>query len=98
MTRLKATKPFRYAGRMLRAGEEFDARGNQDARLLTAIGKAERIADAAATPATPSGKRRGRPPKVREEVAAVESASEPEVREARDRLYRRRDMEAEGSE
>lgn len=37
---MKATKAFPYAGRRLAVGDEFDARGKQDARLLIAIGKA----------------------------------------------------------
>jgi hypothetical protein len=32
----------RYGTRMLRAGDEFDATGETDAKLLTALGRAER--------------------------------------------------------
>jgi hypothetical protein len=103
--KMRARKPFRYAGRMLRAGDVFDTRGNQDARLLTAIGKAERVdadadAEARSAATTMTGKRRGRPPKVREPeaLAPPEPAQEPEVEAIRGRYYGRRDMEAEGNE
>lgn len=46
---LTAVKAFPYAGRRLRAGDEFEAR-ESDARLLIAIGKA-RYRTRAVTPA-----------------------------------------------
>lgn len=41
MPRMTATKPFRYAARALKVGDEFTA-SRRDARLLEAIGKARR--------------------------------------------------------
>lgn len=38
---LKARRDFVYAGRRLKAGQDFDAKSNSDARLLKAIGHAE---------------------------------------------------------
>lgn len=38
---MKALKPFKYAGKRLCVGDEFNARGRSDARLLSAIRNAE---------------------------------------------------------
>lgn len=38
---MKARRAFKYAGRNLTAGQPFEARGRQDAKLLEAIGHAE---------------------------------------------------------
>lgn len=40
---MKARRNFPYAGKRLKAGEEFQARGESDARVLAAIGHAERV-------------------------------------------------------
>lgn len=42
LLKLKATKPFRYASRALAVGDQFEAT-SRDARLLTAIRKAEYV-------------------------------------------------------
>lgn len=39
---LQALRAFPYAGRRLKAGDQFEARGESDARLLCAIGHATR--------------------------------------------------------
>lgn len=89
---LVAKRAFRYAGRMLAAGEVFWPRGRNDARLLTALGKAEVVDD------TQAAKRRVRAPKVRDPEPAP-LVLEPEVQEVvdevRSRYYGRRDMESE---
>ncbi len=40
---MKARRAFPYAGKRLKAGQEFQARGESDARVLSAIGHAERV-------------------------------------------------------
>lgn len=42
LLKLKATKPFRYASRALAVGDQFEA-SSRDARVLTAIRKAEYV-------------------------------------------------------
>jgi hypothetical protein len=41
--RMISTRTHLYAGRRLRAGEQFDARGKRDMRLLEALGRARRV-------------------------------------------------------
>ena len=48
--RMKAARSFRYATRMLSAGDEFEA-SRQDARVLAAIGNATEAPVAKAKPA-----------------------------------------------
>jgi hypothetical protein len=48
------TKDLLYAGRRLKAGAAFDARGESDARVLVAIGKATRAPAPVAAPVTPA--------------------------------------------
>jgi hypothetical protein len=101
--KLKAKRKFRYAGNRLAPGDRFETRGEQDARLLIAIGHAEPV--------------RERPPKAQPPappapVVPVEALPEPPVvvatvpeppsvrsDEAVDfsgsRAYKRRDMTAE---
>lgn len=50
--RMKSLRAFPYAGRRLQAGEEFDARGESDKRVLVAI-KAATVAPRAAPPIEP---------------------------------------------
>ncbi|WP_375577118.1 hypothetical protein [Paracidovorax oryzae] len=50
---LKATKSFTYAGRALRAGDEFDAPRN-DARVLRAVGRAVHVGTYQTTSAAPA--------------------------------------------
>lgn len=45
--KLKAKKAFRYAGKALSVGDRFETRGDLDARLLIAIGKAEIVRERA---------------------------------------------------
>lgn len=52
MTDLVAVKPFRYATRALRPGDDFVAKSRQDARVLVAIGKARRAAVPIEAPVT----------------------------------------------
>jgi hypothetical protein len=40
---MKARRSFPYAGKRLKAGDEFRATGESDARVLAAIGHAERV-------------------------------------------------------
>jgi hypothetical protein len=47
---MKARRSFPYAGKRLKAGDEFQARGESDARVLAAIGHAERVIAAPAAP------------------------------------------------
>ena len=47
---MQALKGFPYAGRRLAAGDNFEARGESDARVLVAIGKAKRSAPVALPP------------------------------------------------
>lgn len=44
MVRMKCLKALTYAGQKLKPGDPFSARGNKDARVLVAIGKAVRVA------------------------------------------------------
>lgn len=50
---MKARRNFPYAGKRLKAGEEFQARGESDARVLAAIGHAERVTVVAPAPTAP---------------------------------------------
>ncbi|ABM32356.1 hypothetical protein QRO08_15820 [Paracidovorax citrulli] len=50
---LKATKSFTYAGRALRAGDEFDA-PRSDARVLRALGRAVHFDTYETTAAAPA--------------------------------------------
>lgn len=43
--RLKSLKPLVYAGHRILAGQEFDARGESDAKVLTAIRSAVRVTE-----------------------------------------------------
>lgn len=55
---MKARQAFPYAGKRLKAGQEFQARGESDARVLAAIGHAERVvapAIVAPAPRPPAG-------------------------------------------
>lgn len=45
MPRLIANEVFPYAGRSLKAGEEFEALTDEDARILTGVGRARRKSD-----------------------------------------------------
>lgn len=47
---MKALKSFKYGERRLVAGDRFQAKGKQDAKLLKAIGKAEFVEAAAIAP------------------------------------------------
>lgn len=49
--RMKARRSFPYAGKRFKAGQEFNARGETDARVLAAVGHAERVTAPAPTPA-----------------------------------------------
>lgn len=50
MIPMKCTKSVVYAGKRLQPGIEFQARGEKDARVLAAIGKAERLTVAPVAP------------------------------------------------
>lgn len=52
--RLEAVQGFPYAGRRLSPGDRFDARGERDARLLVAIGKARRVSDVPVASSSPA--------------------------------------------
>lgn len=104
-----ARKAFPYAGRRLSEGDRFQARGKQDARLLSAIGHAEVAPPVTApTQAAPSFLNVQFPERVAKtskaysysrtvatKPALEEQAVEPEVKPKRQ--YRRRDMTSEGS-
>jgi hypothetical protein len=49
--RMKALKAFPFAGRRLQAGQEFEARGQSEARVFAAIRCAEYVNAVAAAPA-----------------------------------------------
>lgn len=109
-----------YAGRRLKPGDAFDARGAGDAKLLVALGRAERAA-----PVVPAIEKAPEAPVVKAprvyrtaaiyaqpvatqepaevaETPAVEApaevAAEPAEPVRTKRVYRRRDLKAEGSE
>lgn len=104
------TKALPYAGRRLNPGDAFNARGESDARLLAAIGKAVRAPTPipVAPPVVPSTLTPSVPP-----IAAPEPVSEPATtpaapavdtpatdypstaQERSKRAYRRRDLTAE---
>lgn len=98
MSRMVARHSFRYAGRRLAIGEEFDSRSDRDALVLEAAGRAKRI-DAAGEKREKVARRRGRPPKVEfvaEPVDGLSTEDQSVVDEyAPSRYYGRRDMEAE---
>lgn len=86
--RLKASRAFRYAGRRLSAGDEFDTKTERDGVLL--------VAARSATAVDPAPKaRRGRPPKVARVEVQLETAETVADDVAAGRFYVRRDMEAE---
>lgn len=105
-----ATKDMVYAGRRIAKGGAFEARGKQDARLLSAIGRAEEAPTPVPAPIpipvpapSPRMYTYARVQPVSEPV--VESMVEPvsEAEQADDepaakpkRAYRRRDMTSEG--
>ncbi len=52
---MKARRSFPYAGKRLKAGDQFQASGESDARVLAAIGHAERVTVVApAAPVAPA--------------------------------------------
>ncbi len=93
MITLIADKALRYAGQSYQPGETFEARTERDARLLTAIGKANYAEDdhpqahhsagGSSEAAPPMRRGRGRPrkypmPAARQEPAAEQSQPEPQ--------------------
>lgn len=63
MPEMIALKPFTYATRALRAGQDFVAKTDRDARILAAIGKASRKREA--------GKIAPPPPELAKKIAAA---------------------------
>ncbi len=51
--KMVAKKSMRYGTRALRAGDEFDANGETDARLYQALGHADRVEGPKAPPPPP---------------------------------------------
>lgn len=99
MVRMVTTKSHLYAGKRLQVGAEFDARGSQDARLLKALGRAEKALPSAPAPApAPSPAPAVAPPEPVYQTASV-SAADPdaatEPTKPKRRQYQRRDMTAE---
>jgi hypothetical protein len=78
-----ALKPQTYAGRRVAAGAEFTVRGQSDARLLLALGRADFAMAHAAPEPEP------------EPVAVVAEPEAPKPKPKRQ--YRRRDMTAESA-
>ncbi len=74
---MKAVKPLIYASRRLAVGDEFEARGMQDARLLTAIGKA--VAFAPEPPVIASAAPTFTAPKFREKIESAPVAADPVI-------------------
>lgn len=70
------TKALPYAGRRLKPGDAFNARGESDARLLAAIGKAVRAPAPTPIPAAPPVVPRAFTPPA-PVVAAPEPAGDP---------------------
>lgn len=97
-----------YAGRRLAKGDEFEARGRQDARLLAALGRAEAALPPIATiePRPQARQSSAQTAQIPDQmvdipIADPDEGDEPEVeispRTGRPkRTYRRRDMTAEG--
>jgi len=52
--RMQALQRFPYAGAYRDKGIQFDARGESDARLLEAIGRARRVADLPVASSSPA--------------------------------------------
>ena len=104
-------KPMQYAGRRVQAGQQFDAHGENDARLLVAIGKAARYTppvvpvyvapkSRAILTTTPQSIFQPEPVPTVEAVATdtAVTADDAEVHDADEkpkRQYRRRDLTAE---
>lgn len=80
-----ALKPQIYAGRRRAAGALFDARGQSDARLLIALGRADFAPAPAVGEIAPEISPQFLPP----------VGAEPEVAPKPKRQYKRRDMTAE---
>ena len=102
--RMKALRAQIYAGARIKPGEEFDVRGERDAKLLYALGRAERVVATAPAPAqkpvpapepaVDQAVDQAGEPIGAEHAPAEESAEQPKPK----RAYRRRDMTAEGGE
>jgi hypothetical protein len=92
---LLALVPQIYAGRKVAAGSNFIVRGESDARLLIAIGRAASVPVAPVIPVPPPVAR-----KWTRAVVAVPIAEPEEQEEAPKpkRQYKRRDMTAEDTE
>lgn len=108
--RMKALRPFSYAGKRLAVGEEFETKGKMDGKLLTAAGRAVSTKKVEAKEA----KKRGRTMRVAsmtpapqpepvptpqlpvEPVAVEQTKEDEEVVVDHSRYYERRDMKAEG--
>jgi len=101
--RMKSLKAHTYAGKRLKAGQEFDARGESDKRVLVAIKAADVVpASTVAAPAL-----QPEPLKPRAYVRRDQSATEPQASAPAEqpiesgaeskprRVYRRRDQVAE---
>lgn len=56
MVKMKALRDFPYAGKRLKKGDEFDCRGESDAKTLSAVGFAQRHVPVVvvAAPVTPT--------------------------------------------
>ena len=67
---LTALKPFVYAGRRLKAGQDFEASGQTDARVLIAVGHADFAPALAAEPAA-------EPPRTADTTAPLIAQPEP---------------------
>lgn len=76
--KLRATKEFRYAGRLLSPGDEFNAT-DRDARVLTAVKRAEIASQSTTTRAL---------------KAESEPAPKKAAKKAPKSTYNRRDMKA----
>lgn len=103
MIKMISLKPHLYASKRLVAGQQFEARGQTDARLMIALGRAE-IAPVVAAPApvAPASAPRTYRTRAIEAPTDFESPAPASIEDAAEtpavkttRVYRRRDMKAE---
>jgi hypothetical protein len=108
MAKMIARRSFRYGGRRLSPGAEFDVSRAGDVRLLSALGHAkvkpaQPIVKPAVNPAPPKQIKKAEPPPEdakSEPAEIIESSKDPDEVETQiskkpRRRYKRRDMEAE---
>ena len=96
-------KPMQYAGRRVQAGDQFEAYGESDARVLTAIGKAARYTPAPVVVIVPkivprailTTTPRAHVPPLPLPPAPALTADETDDETKTKRQYRRRDLTAD---